>query len=107
MVSIEFKPNIDGITTSMFVNNQIVDDEIPFVPNKLVDSRGIALWKLCMERRLNFETDLEFINETWDEKRELKRLFDYMLNPVYVKEYLQSSIKVVKQTTIRGSSIAG
>ena len=89
---IEFVPNKDGITTSFIVNSQVLDAEVPFVPRKLVDSRGIAMWQYCREKNINIETDVEFINETWDEKTEIKRLFDYMLNPVYVR-------KTVKEIT--------
>jgi hypothetical protein len=99
VVKIEFVPNRDGITTTMLVNKNIIDEEIPFVPLKLIDSRGIALWKLCNEMNIKFETDIEFINETWDEKRELKRLFDYMLNPIYVQSYMQQVVqpKIIKR----------
>jgi hypothetical protein len=89
MVSIEFIPNQDGITTTMVADSRVIDNEIPFVPRKLVDSRGIALWQFCHWKRLNFETDLKFINETWDERDDLKKLYDYMQNPVYVRQTIQ------------------
>lgn len=88
---VEFIPNSDGITCSFFVNSQLIDKEVPFVPSRLVDSRGIALFYFFLSDGASKKSDFvmkfettEFINDTVDERRELKRLYDYLLNPVYV-----------------------
>ena len=80
---VEFIPNKDNITCSFIVNSQVMDKDVPFVPNKLVDSRGIVLYLFLLGMRTVIE-NVQFVGESIDEEREIKRLYNYLFNPIYV-----------------------
>ena len=80
---VEFIPNKDNITCSFIVNSQVMDKDVPFVPNKLVDSRGIVLYLFLLGMRTVIEI-VQFVGESIDEEREIKRLYNYLFNPIYV-----------------------
>jgi hypothetical protein len=80
---VEFFPNRDNITCSFIVNSQVLNPEVPFVPNKLVDSRGIVLYLFLLEVHGIIE-NVQFVGESIDEEREIKRLYNYLFNPVHV-----------------------
>lgn len=86
---IQFLKNKDGKTTTFLANHQIINDEVPYIPEKVVDHRGLALYLFCGET-LTFWDELKFGEGADENFSELERGFDYMFNPIFVKEEIEA-----------------
>jgi len=84
---VNFLPNKDKKTTTMFIDDQIAEDEVPYVPSKLVDHRGAYLFGIAEREGLvwpDFEFDLSITDVD-----KIKRDFIYRYDPIYVKEAIR------------------
>lgn len=84
---IVFSRNKDKKTANLFVNNFLINEDIPFIPRLATDHRGLTLFYYCLENDLEW-ADLEF-DEFTEQLFEIKRGFDYMENPVHVPEFIE------------------
>jgi hypothetical protein len=86
-MKITFVKDEDGITVNMFSEDvdYCIDYDIPYVPEKLVDHRPMAIRILCLQRNINWR-DLELDDD-------LIRGLEYLENPIYVKRAIQRKEK--------------
>ncbi len=86
---VQFLANKDGISCDMLVDHQIVAVEIPYVPKKLADHRGVALHLFLKSEGLKFNAvELEEKDEV-----AITKGFQYMENPIYVVEAIRRKTK--------------
>lgn len=95
---IQFLPNGDDRTLSLLIDSRIVDDEVAYVPDKLVDCRGLALYIFATSEGLewdNFqlrnEDDSDYMEEI--EIDIIKRHYEYVFDPVYVRKAIRRQIR--------------
>lgn len=88
---IQFLNNKDKKTTTFLADHMIINDEIPYVPELLVDHRGLNLYLFCKEADIA-EEELEFGVET-ENYEELQRGFQYMFDPIYVRQNIEEREK--------------
>ena len=81
-MNVDFMPNNDGITCSMLVENKVIVDEIPYVPEKCVDHRGLYLYLLGINDYI--------LPKNIPNKSEIDRGFEYMNNPIFVKQAIKN-----------------
>ena len=84
MVNVQFVPNPDGITASFMVNSIMEERDVPFVPERLVDSRGLVLYLFCKNNGIQLSEINLIESYDTDDPGEIKRKFKYMENPIYV-----------------------
>lgn len=83
---VQFIPNADGITVDVIINDKHRLEEVAYVPSKLVDQRALAL--RIFARNMGKGDDI-FVFENPQIKHEMRRHFNYLNNPVYVKRRVQ------------------
>lgn len=82
MTSVEFIKNKNQ-TVTMFINNKYIIGDIPYIPEKCIDQRGLNLYLYLKNKELLGEgIDLK-CNEGYNM---VINGFNYMFNPVYVLE---------------------
>ena len=78
----QFQVNNDKRTCTMFYNNVVVNDDVPYVPNKLVDHRGLYMYLHINKNKIvdkSFDTNVPNFHYVVESYR-------YMMNPYHVKE---------------------
>lgn len=87
---VNFETNPDKKTCSMVVDNLLTFFEIPYIPEKCVDHRGLYLYYFMKKKGINSNiNDVEFSKSTHN-PNEIVRGFKYMSNPIFVKKAIQS-----------------
>jgi len=84
-MNLKFNLNKDNITLSMEIDGENIADNILFIPEKCVDHRGLALNLYASEHGYKLN---DFIFD--DVNGEIKRGFNYMLNPIYIKRAINN-----------------
>lgn len=97
-VSVIFSRNRDRRTCNMFIDNQLMNEDIPFIPELAVDHRGMELVFYLADK---------FPNNTIDELWELVNLdvytekpfiimagFKYWKDPKYIKEGIEERLQI-------------
>jgi hypothetical protein len=84
-MEINFVKNEDGISVDMFINKVCADYDIPYVPERLVDHRHVALKVYCSTNRIDWKSlDLD---------EDVTTNLKYLENPIYVKRAIQRKEK--------------
>lgn len=81
-MNLVFNPNSTSFTCTMLVNDEIINNSVPFYPEKCIDHRGFNLFLYI--RQNNY--DLNDFKFQVMEFGEIMRGYNYMLNPVYLKQ---------------------
>lgn len=85
---VNFIKEKDNKSLLMIVNKKIVMENIPYIPEKCVDHRGVSIYIFFKQNNLNIEnlklsSNVENVNEVW-------RGYNYMKNPIFVKQAISN-----------------
>jgi len=78
----QFTVNNDKRTCTMLHDNKVINDEIPYVPHKLVDHRGLYMYLHASRNKVSdksFDTNVPNSHYVIESYR-------YMMNPYHVEE---------------------
>lgn len=86
---VTFERNTDK-TCSMTIDNVLVNIEIPYIPERCIDHRGLYLFYWCKKKGKRTEIkDFEF-SKPVQNLEEIGRGFDYMKNPIFVLQAIKN-----------------
>lgn len=88
-IRVVFSRNKDKKTANMFIDNFLIDEDIPFIPSLAMDHRGTALYFYTKENGLVW-ADVE-LDEFTEHPSEVGRAFEYMHKPWLIREAIQES----------------
>lgn len=99
-----FARNKDRKTCNMFIDTELVNEDIPFIPSRAMDHRGTALWYYAKEN--NLEREELILDEYTEQPSEVWRAWDYSFNPTHVQESIleREQMKKTKHNNYYGKS---
>lgn len=81
----------DQNTVLMIVDNKIIINDIPYIPEKCIDQRGLNLYiYLKKQGKLN---EKYLISTEDNSNNKVLEGFNYMFNPVYVLESIKEFMR--------------
>lgn len=85
-MKVSFHPNEDGITVALAINKHLIEPEVPYVPERLVDQRALVLkmWASSNGVEIN-----QLVFEDDDVKEEMEYHFHYLEKAIYVTKAIQ------------------
>lgn len=86
-----FSKNKDGKTVNMFIDDVLIDEDIPYIPAKAVDHRGTALYFYGLD------WDEYQLDELTEKPQEVLRAYNYMHHPELIRIAIEESNEQRKQ----------
>jgi len=84
-----FSRNKDRKTANMFIDDYLWEEDIPFVPTKAMDHRGVALYLYALENNLEWQDFA--LDELTERPDEVERGFFHMTDNDTIDRMIEES----------------